>query len=120
MKKNVDLKKYDGFEEPEDQISILNKLFNLESHAPTLWVNLTHPIAPWMKVAEIVSDRQKLEQSWIKSRDSNCLKDRDQYVEDKKKFKKSIKVKKIRLLESIIIVPDLTGRVFQCSTVNLT
>ena len=85
-----------GFDEPEDQISILNKLFkdNLENHAPSRRVKLTRPIAPWMKDASIVSDRQKLEQSRIKSRDSNCPKDRNQYVEDKKKYKKCIKDKK--------------------------
>ena len=40
-----------GFEEPEDEISILNKLFSdcLESHDPTSRVKLTRPIAPWMK-----------------------------------------------------------------------
>ena len=47
-----------GFEEPEDQISTLNKLFTdcLESHAPTRRVKLTRPIAPWMKDFTIVSD----------------------------------------------------------------
>ena len=47
------------FEEPEDQISTLNKLFTncLESHAPTRQVKLTRPIASWMKDLTIVSDR---------------------------------------------------------------
>ena len=60
------------FEELEGQISTLNGLFTdcLESHAPTDRVKLTHPIAPWMKDPTIVSDRQKLELSWIKSDDS--------------------------------------------------
>ena len=55
------------FEEREDQISTLNKLFTvcLESHAPTGRVKLTHPIPPWMKDPTIVSDRQKLELSRI-------------------------------------------------------
>ena len=46
------------FEEPEDQISILNKLFSdcLESNAPTRPVKLTHPIAPWMKDPTIVTE----------------------------------------------------------------
>ena len=61
-----------GFEEPEDQISTLSKLFTdcLESYAPTRRVNLTRPIVPWMEDLTIVSDRQKLELSPIKSRDS--------------------------------------------------
>ena len=85
-----------GFEEPEDQISILNKLFSdcLESNAPTRRVKLTHPIAPWMKDPTIVSDRQKLELSWIKSLDSKNLKEHEKYLQDKKQYKKTIKDKK--------------------------
>ena len=61
-----------GFDELEDQISTLNKLFTdcLESHALTLWVKLTRPIAPWIKDSTIVSDHLKLELSQIKSCDS--------------------------------------------------
>ena len=69
-----------GLEEPEDQISTLNKLFTdcLESHArrvkltytSTRRVKLTCSIAPWIKNPTIVSDCQKLELSRIKSRDS--------------------------------------------------
>ena len=61
-----------GLEEPEDQISTLNKLFTdcLESHAPTRRVKLTRPITPWMKDPTFVSDRQQLELSRIKSSDS--------------------------------------------------
>ena len=46
------------FEEREDQISTLNKIFTycLESHAPTRRVKLTRPIAPWMIDPTIVSD----------------------------------------------------------------
>ena len=85
-----------GFEEPEDQISILKKLFSdcLESHAPTRRVKLTRPIAPWMKDPTIVSDRQKLELSRIKSRDSKNPKEHQKYLEDKKQYKKTIKDKK--------------------------
>ena len=61
-----------GFEEPEDQIAILNKLFSdcLESHTPTSRAKLARPIVPWMKDPTIVSDRQKVELSRIKSLDS--------------------------------------------------
>ena len=63
-------------EEREDQISALNKLSTgcLESHAPTGRVKLTHPILPWMKDPTIDSDRQKLELSQIKSRDTKTQK----------------------------------------------
>ena len=80
-----------GFEEPEDEISILNKLFSdcLESHDPTSRVKLTRPIAPWMKDPTIVSDRQKVEISRIKSRDSKNSKEHQKYLEDKKQYKKT-------------------------------
>ena len=84
-----------GFGEPEDQISTLNKLFTgcLESHAPTCRVMLTHPTTPWMKHPTI-SDRQKLELSQIKSRDSKNPNEHQKYLEDKKQYKKTIKDKK--------------------------
>ena len=84
------------FEEWEDQISTLNKLTTvcLESHAPTGRVKLTHPIPPWMKDPTIVSDRQKLELSRIKSRDSKNPKEHQKYLEDKKQYKKTIKDKR--------------------------
>ena len=73
------------FDKREDQISTLNKLFTvcLESHALTGRVKLTHPVAPWMK-DPIVSDRQKLELSRIKSRDSKNPKEHQKCLEDKK------------------------------------
>ena len=74
------------FEEREDQISTLNKLFTvcLESHAFTGRVKLTHPVAPWMKDPTIISDRPKLELSRIKSRDSKNPKEHQKCLEDKK------------------------------------
>ena len=47
-----------GFEEPEDQISVWNKLFNdcLETNAPTRRVKLTRLIAPWMKDPTITTE----------------------------------------------------------------
>ena len=84
------------FEEPEDQISVLNKLFSdcLESHAPTRRVKMTRPIAPWMKDPTIVSDSQKLELSRIKSRNSKNPKEHQNCLEDKKQYKKSAVIKK--------------------------
>ena len=92
------------FEEREDQISTLNKLFTvcLECHAPTGLVNLTHPITPWMKNPTIVSDRQKLEQSRIKSRDSKNPKEHQKYLENKKQSKKTIKDKKNSFFRKVL------------------
>ena len=85
-----------GFEEPEDQISTLNKLFtdSLESHTPTSRAKLTRPVAPWKKDPTIVSDRQKLKLSRIKSRDSKNPKEHQKYLDDKRQYKKTIKDKK--------------------------
>ena len=93
-----------GFEEPEDQISILNKLFSdcLKIHAPTRRVKLTRPIAPWMKDPTIVSDRQKVEISRIKSSDSKNSKEHQKYLEDKKQYKKTIKDKKNSFLRKAL------------------
>ena len=93
-----------GFEKPEDQISILNKLFSdcLESHAPTSRVKLTRPIAPWMKDPTIVSGRQKLELSRKKSRDSKNPKGYQKYLEDKKQYMKSIKDKKNSFFRKVL------------------
>ena len=74
----------------------MNKLFSdcLESHVPTRRVKLTRPIAPWIKYPTIVSDRQKLELSRIKSRDSKNPKEHQKYLKEKKQYKKTIKDKK--------------------------
>ena len=92
------------FEEWEDQISTLNKLSTvcLESHAPTGRVKLTHPIPPWMKDPTIVSDRQKLELSRIKSRDSKNPKEHQKYLEDKKQYKKTIKDKRNSFFRKVL------------------
>ena len=82
----------------------MNKLFSdcLESHAPTCRVKLTRPIVPWMKDPTIVSDRQKLELSRIKSRDSKNPKEHQKYLEDKKQYKKTIKDKKNSFLRKAL------------------
>ena len=79
-----------------DQISTLNKFFTdcLESHALARRVRLTRPIAPWMKDPTIVSYRQKLELSRIKSRDSKNPKEHKNYPRVKKQYKKTIKDRK--------------------------
>ena len=66
----------------------------MESHAPTCHMKLTHPVAPWMKDPTIISNRQKLELSQIKSCDSKNPKEHRKYLEDKKQYKKTIHDKK--------------------------
>ena len=82
----------------------MSKLFTdcLESHAPTRRVKLTRPIVPWMKDPTIVSDRQKLELSQIKSRDSKNTKEYQKYLEGKKQYKKTIKDKKNSFLRKAL------------------
>ena len=50
----------------------------------------------------IVSDRQKLELSRIKSRDSKNPKEHQKYLEDKKQYKKTIKDKKNSFLRKAL------------------
>ena len=57
-------------------------------------MRLTRPIAPWMKDPNIVSYRQKLELSRIKSRDSKNPKEHKNYPRVKKQYKKTSKDKK--------------------------
>ena len=46
-----------AFDEPDDQIGVLNNLINkcISDHAPTKKVKFTRPPAPWMKDLEIIS-----------------------------------------------------------------
>ena len=71
----------------------MNELFS-DSYAPRYPVKLTRPITPWMKHPSIVSDRQKLELSRIKSRDSKNRKEHQKHLEYKKQCKKTVKDKK--------------------------
>ena len=82
----------------------MNKLFTdcLESHAPTSRVKLTRHICSLMKDPTIVSDRQKLETSQMKSRDSTYPKEHQKYPEDKKQYKKTIKDKKNSFLREVL------------------
>ena len=55
-----------------------------------------------MKDPTTVSDRQKLELSRIKSRDSKNPKEHQKYLEDKKQYKKTIKDKKNSFLRKAL------------------
>ena len=65
-------------------------------------MKLTYPIAPWMKDPTIISNRQKLELSQIKSRDSKTPKEHQKYLEDKKQYKKTIQDKKNSFFRKVL------------------
>ena len=52
-----------AFDEPDDKISVLNKLVNqyLSEHAPMKQTKFTRPLAPWMKDPEISSAKNFLD-----------------------------------------------------------
>ena len=52
-----------AFDEPDDQVTILNKLIFdcIEKHAPIKRVRLTRPVAQWMKDESIVNLKTQLE-----------------------------------------------------------
>ena len=52
-----------AFDEPDDQVTILNKLILdcIEKHAPIKRIRLTRPVAPWMKDESIVNLKTQLE-----------------------------------------------------------
>ena len=62
-----------AFDEPDDKISVLNKLVNqyLSEHAPMKQTKFTRPLAPWMKDPEISSAKNFLDNLRTKSRDLN-------------------------------------------------
>ena len=52
-----------AFDEPDDQVTILNKLVLncIEKHAPIKRVRLTQPVVPWIKDESIVNLKTQLE-----------------------------------------------------------
>ena len=81
-----------SFDDPDDQISILNKLICdcIESHAPLKRVRMTRPIAPWMKDPKIIRGRNFLEHARTnKSKDS--AESITHYKETLKWYKKTVK-----------------------------
>ena len=58
-----------AFDDPDDQILMLKKFLTdfIDEHAARGRVNLTHPIAPWMKDLSIVASQKESEQFHIKA-----------------------------------------------------
>ena len=82
-----------AFDEPDDQVTILNKLVLdcIEKHAPIKKVRLTRPVAPWIKDESIVNLKTQLEHHWHKASVSKEQNDRKQYQVTWNKLKKTIK-----------------------------
>ena len=62
-----------AFDEPDDKISVLNKLVNqcISEHAPIKRTKFTRPPAPWLKDPEISKAKNVLDNLRTKSRDLN-------------------------------------------------
>ena len=86
-----------GFDDPNDQIAMLNKLITdcLADHTPIKKVKFTRPPAPWMKDSELVTAKKHLEHlrslKNANETDSNGLSD---YRKSKVRYKKLIKTTK--------------------------
>ena len=89
-----------AFDEPDDQVTILNKLILdcIEKHAPIKRIRLTRPVAPWMKDESIVNLKTQLEHHRHKARASKEENDRKNYQVTQNKLKKTIKTTKAAFL----------------------
>ena len=89
-----------AFDEPDDQVIILNKLVldYIEKHAPIKRVRLTQPVAPWMKDESILNLKTQLEHHRQKASASKEENDRKNYQVTRNKLKKTIKTTKAAFL----------------------
>ena len=62
-----------AFDEPDDRISVLNKLGNqcISEHGPIKPTKFTRPPAPWLKDPEVFKAKNVLDNLRTKSRDLN-------------------------------------------------
>ena len=95
-----------GFEDPNDQISMLNKLItdSIAEHAPVKITKFTRPPALWMKDTEIITARNHLENLRITSRNSNNADSTkgDNYKNARNSYKNVIKQKKALFLRKAL------------------
>ena len=92
-----------AFDEPDDQVTILNKLvFNcIEKYAPIKRVRLTRPVAPWMKEESIVNLKTPLEHHRHKASVSKEENDRKNYQVTPNKLRNIIKLPKRHFYERL-------------------
>ena len=116
--KNLDMNKYIldfkqlptslvyAFDEPDDKISVLNKLVNqgTSEHAPIKRMKFTRPPAPWLKDPEISQAKNVLDNLQTKSRDLNHfdLTVRQNYQTAKNRYKETIRSKKASFLRKAL------------------
>ena len=95
-----------AFDEPDDKISVLNKLVNqcISEHAPMKRTKFTRPPAPWMKDPEIFKAKNVLDNLRTKSRDLNHseLTIRQNYQSARNRYKKTITSKKVSFLRKAL------------------
>ena len=105
-----------GFDDPNDQIAMLNKLITdcIADHTPIKKVKFTCPPAPWMKDPELVTAKKHLEHlrslKNANDTDSNELSD---YRKSKVRYKKLIKTTKGSFLRKALSPKNLRKSVMQ-------
>ena len=89
-----------AFDEPDDQVTILNKLVLdcIKKHATIKRVRLTRPVAPWMKDESIVNLETQLEHHRHKASVSKEENNRKYYQVTRNKLKKTTKTTKAAFL----------------------
>ena len=82
-----------SFDDPEDQINILNKLIAdcINEHSPLRRVKLTRPIAPWMNDPKITSLHKSMETLRKQYQLTKLDSDQEHYRDARNTLKKTIK-----------------------------
>ena len=90
-----------GFDDPNDQIAMLNKLITdcIADHAPIKKVKFTRPPAPWMKDPELVTAKKHLEHlRSLKNVNGTGSSELSDYRKSKVRYKKLIETTKVTFL----------------------
>ena len=93
-----------SFDDPEDQVSMLNKLITdcINTHAPLKRVKLTRPIAPWMNDVKITNLQQNLISDRATYNEVDNMANRNNYRNTRNKLKKTIKETKANFLRKAL------------------